>query len=498
MKRKGKYVVDPEELRRSLPRDAREIVARLRAAGGQVYLVGGWLRDLLLGRTPKDWDIATDLRPEQVRKLFRRVHDVGAAFGTLIIPRRDGIYEVTTFRTEGGYSDGRHPDQIAYATRIEEDLERRDFTINAMAWDPDSDHLVDPFGGLHDLEQHRICAVGDPIARFREDALRLMRAVRFAAQLEFRIAEETLSAIRAEAQGLRRIAAERVRDELNRILLARAPSVGLLLMQQTGLLDIVLPELAAGCGVKQNRFHSHDVFTHSLMATDAAKPDLVVRLAALLHDIAKPDTREERDGDYTFYAHQVIGARKADRILKRLRYPNEERERVTHLIYHHMFFYEPEWTDSAVRRFVRTVGIENIPDLIQLRLADMAGNDRKSSNTAPLEALLARVGDVIAKDTALSVRDLAIGGQELMALGIAEGPGIGRILRALLEQVLDAPEVNTEEALLAAARQLVTAGVHERPDGAEQRGAKDSRPEAPVADDAGLRADAAPPPEAEA
>ncbi|MCK4303431.1 MAG: CCA tRNA nucleotidyltransferase [Candidatus Eisenbacteria sp.] len=461
MSTKSDRQFDPASLRRCVPRGALQIVERIAGAGGQAFLVGGCLRDLLLGRSPKDWDIATDLTPEQVRSLFRRVHEVGAAFGTLLVPRRDGIYEVTTFRTESTYSDGRHPDEVTYTHRLEEDLQRRDFTINAMAWDLRGERIEDPFGGIEDLSRRQIRAVGNPGERFREDALRLLRAVRFATQLGFHIEKETWEAVGVASEGLKRISAERIREELNLIMLAPKPSTGLLLLQAAGLLRIILPELEACRGVKQNRFHAYDVFTHSLLAADAApQNNLVIRMAALLHDIAKPETREERHGDFTFYAHQVLGARKAHRILRRLRYPNEERERITHLIYHHMFYYEPKWTDSAVRRFAHTVGLENIPDLIHLRLADMIGNGRKSGDTSPLQALLRRVDEVIAKDTALSVKDLAIGGHELMDLGVPKGPGIGQILRALLEKVLDDPEVNTGEALLEEARAMIAAGVH--------------------------------------
>jgi poly(A) polymerase/tRNA nucleotidyltransferase (CCA-adding enzyme) len=224
---------------------------------------------------------------------------------------------------------------------------------------------------------------------------------------------------------------------------------------------MVLPELEACRGVKQNRYHAYDVFTHSLFSADAAPAgNLPVRLAALLHDIAKPETRLEREGDFTFYAHQVLGARKVGRILRRLRYPNEVRQKVMHLVYHHMFYYEAKWTDSAVRRFARTVGLDNIPDLIQVRLADMVGNGRKGGDIRPLQALLRRVDEVIAKDTALSVKDLAIGGHEIMDLGVPMGPGVGRILRALLERVLDDPELNRSETLLAEARALIAQGLH--------------------------------------
>lgn len=452
--------VDFEALRARVPRGARAVLDRIHREGGQAYLVGGCVRDLLLGRDAKDFDIATDLVPDRIKALFGRVHEVGASFGTLMVPFGDGLYEVTTFRTESDYRDGRHPDRVAYSTSLTEDLARRDFTINAMAFDPRADRLEDPFGGRADLERRRIRAVGEPAERFQEDALRSLRAVRFAAQLGFKIERRTLQALRAEAAGLGRISAERIREELSRILLSPKPSRGFKLLHHAGLLRIVLPELEACRGVAQNRFHAHDVFTHSVLAADAAPADnLPVRLAALLHDIAKPDTREEKEGDFTFYAHQMVGARKADRILRRLRYSNEVREKVTHLIRHHMFYYQPEWTDSAVRRFARSVGVENIPDLIALRLADMGGNVKKSGDTRPLQALLRRVEEVIAQDTALSVKDLAIGGEDLKAMGLAPGPIYGQILRALLEQVLDDPEMNEPERLRRAARELIEAGV---------------------------------------
>jgi poly(A) polymerase/tRNA nucleotidyltransferase (CCA-adding enzyme) len=457
--------IDIERFRGMIPREARAIIDRIHQAGGQAFLVGGCLRDLLLDRPVKDWDIATSLTPQQVKRLFRRVVEVGARFGTVIIPRSDGVYEITTLRTEGGYSNGRHPDEVTYTDNLQEDLQRRDFTINAMAWDPRTERIEDPFGGLQDLARAKIRAVGDPAARFSEDALRLMRAVRQATQLDFRIERKTFAAIRQQAQGLARVSAERIRDELNSLLLANKPSRGFLLLHRSELLGVFLPELETCYGVEQNRFHSYDLFRHSIYATDAAPPgNLVVRLAVLFHDIGKPDTREEKGRDVTFYSHQIVGAHKTRRILRRLRYAREDIERVTHLVYHHMFYYEQHWTDSAIRRFVRTVGLENIPDLIAVRLADMAGNARKSGDTTPLQQLLRRIDEVIAKDTALSVKDLMIGGHELMELGVPEGPGIGRILRALLERVLDDPQANNPDGLRAQAKTLMETGHHLKPD----------------------------------
>jgi tRNA nucleotidyltransferase (CCA-adding enzyme) len=469
--------IDLARIERETPRGALMIIRRVREAGGNVYLVGGCLRDLILGREVKDWDLATDFTPERLRPLFRRVHEVGARFGTLLIPAGGAIYEVTTFRTECDYRDGRHPDTVAYTRELEDDLKRRDFTMNAMAWTPGTERIVDPHGGLYDMTRREIRAVGEPRARFREDALRLLRAVRQATELDFRINDATFSAIREEAAGLKRVSAERIRDELNKILMSEMPSRGFQLLHETGLLAIVLPELDATYGAQQNRFHAFDVFHHSLYSADAAPAnDLVVRWAALLHDIAKPQTVGDNDGERTFYGHQVLGARIARRILQRLRFSNEEIERITHLVYHHMFYYQEEWTDSAIRRFVRTVGLESIPELITMRLADMTGNGRRSGDRTPLHQLLQHVERVMQRDAALTVKDLAIDGHDLMELGLTPGPGFGRILRALLEQVLDHPERNEREALLAEARALIASGAHTRPDAQELHGAEDDCP----------------------
>ncbi len=462
------FKADMERVRRATPRGARMIIRRIREAGGYACLVGGCLRDLVLGRTVNDWDLATDLTPEQVTPLFPRVFSVGARFGTLIVPIGGCVYEVTTFRTESRYVDGRHPERVAFTGSLDDDLKRRDFTVNAMAWAPGEPEIHDPFGGLADLERRLIRAVGDPVERFREDGLRLMRAVRQAAELDFTIDPATWDAMRGEAAGIERIAAERVRDELNKILAVEKPSRGILLLRDAGLLARVLPELVACDGVTQNRFHAYDVLRHSLYAMDAApRENLVVRLAALLHDIGKPETADEHEGQRTFYSHQLIGARKARRILRRLRYSREESEQVEHLVYHHMFYYQTEWTDSAVRRFVRSVGLETIPDLVALRLADMAGNGRKGGDRTPLENLLQRVDDVMTRDAALTVKDLAVTGHDLMELGLTPGPGMGRILRALLERVLDDPSLNAHDSLIDIARERIAAGHHLQPDAHE-------------------------------
>ncbi|MBD3161368.1 MAG: HDIG domain-containing protein [Candidatus Eisenbacteria bacterium] len=442
---------------RAIPDGGRRLAERIAEAGGRAYLVGGSLRDLLVGGTAKDWDFATDLPPERIRALFPRSVDVGARFGTILVVDRTITYEVTTLREEGLYSDARHPDSVTFTASVESDLRRRDFTINAMAYDPIDRTIVDPHGGRRDLEAGIVRCVGRAEDRYREDALRMLRCVRIAGQLDFEIEEETYRALVRCAPMLDRIAKERIREELDRILVQPRPSIALERLFETGLLERFLPELADCYGVGQNRFHAFDVFYHSLHAIDQApRENRVVRLAALFHDLGKVDTRRE-DGDaVTFYNHQSWSARKGDAILRRLRYPNEERERVVHLIRQHMFHYNEEWTDAAIRRFIRGVGPDHLADLFRMRRADTLGNGlRRTAHSPEIDELAERIEEVMARENAFSVRDLAIDGHDLMTeLGMREGPAIGRILDSLLDEVLEDPERNERSALLRRAEEL--------------------------------------------
>lgn len=450
------------------PPGALAAAARIRAAGAQVFFVGGAVRDLLLGRPVRDYDLATNLRPEQLEALFPRTHSVGAHFGTVLVVDAGLVYEVTTFRRDGLYSDGRRPDTVEWSDSIEEDLTRRDFTVNALAYDPFADRLVDPAHGGDDLAAGLIRAVGSPEVRFAEDGLRLLRAVRIAAQLEFEIEPATLRALVVSGAMLEKIAPERIREEFDKLLELERPSSGLALLHETGLLRRFLPELADCYGVPQNPHHAYDVFHHSLAAVDRATRDNpVVRLSALFHDLGKPETRVQMDDTASFHGHQFNGERHADRIMRRLRYPTETRERVMHLVRHHMFHYTPDWTDGAVRRFLRTIGPENVEELFLMRAADTLGNGLRRRIAPELKELRRRSDDILARESALSVRDLAIGGEDLMtALGLAPGPEIGRILRELLEDVLDQPELNTRETLLDRARDLLRSAADESRDDA--------------------------------
>ena len=434
---------------------ALEVCRKLAAAGHAAHVVGGCVRDVLLGRAAKDWDVATSALPDEVQRLFRRTVPTGLAHGTITVLVGKEHVEVTTYRGEGAYSDARRPDHVTFGVSLEEDLARRDFTVNAIAYDPLADVRVDPFGGQRDLEARVLRAVGDPEARFREDGLRVMRAVRFAATLEMEVDPATEAAIRPALPSLARVSAERVRDELLKLLGAPRPSRGLRIAQRTGILDVILPELVEGVGVTQNRHHAHDVFEHTLAAVDGtpAGSGPLVRLGTLLHDVGKPRTaapKEGAPGESTFYRHDEVGARMSDEICRRLKLSNAERERVVALVGHHMFWYSPEWSDATVRRFIRRVGPELLGDLFALREGDVVGRGRGEDPESELGELRRRIDKVIADAQALSIGDLAVNGQDVMrVLGVPPGREVGDTLRQLLEQVTEDPSLNDRERLLA-------------------------------------------------
>jgi tRNA nucleotidyltransferase (CCA-adding enzyme) len=454
----------------ALPEGVRGVCRRLGEHGQRAWVVGGSLRDLLLGRPIDDWDIATDARPEQVMQLFRRVVPTGLAHGTVTVLHDGASYEVTTLRGEGAYADGRRPTDVVFLDDIVEDLARRDFTMNAMALDVAAAALVDPFGGREDLASRRLRAVGRPADRFAEDGLRVLRAARFAATLECEIEPDTLAAMATPSSlgTLRRVSAERARDEWLKAMHASRPSVAFRIMEQTRMLDVHCPELRAAVGCEQNRWHAHDVWEHTMRCLDACAPDPVLRTAALLHDVAKPRTRalSPKSNDYTFYNHELLGAEMADAILRRLKFSNEQRVRVVELIRHHLVCYSAEWTDAAVRRWIRRVGPGRIDELCALAVADgrAKGHDA-AQESAAIEELLLRVADLQRQGAALSRADLALDGDRLMGeLGLAPGRRVGEILGSLLELVTDDPNKNEPEALLAEARALLA-----KPDAAPPR-----------------------------
>jgi putative nucleotidyltransferase with HDIG domain len=426
--------------------------------GKQVFLVGGAVRDLLRGHKAQDWDLATDALPQEVIAMFHRVIPTGIKHGTVTVHFKGRSLEVTTYRTESGYHDGRRPDRVDYAARIEEDLSRRDFTMNAVAIPLPQGPVVDPFNGIEDIKAGIIRCVGNPQERFAEDGLRPLRAVRFAAQMGFQVEEATLAAIPQALDTVVKVSPERIRDELDKIIAAPQPSQAFLLMEKTGLLKLLLPELACCRNIEQKGFHRFDVLDHSLLACDAAAREeapTLVRTAALLHDIGKPATRAlDETGVWTFYRHEQVSALLSRNLLARFRYPNAVIARTVHLIKEHQFHYEATWTDAAVRRFIIRVGEENLPHLYQLRRADAYATAGQELPRDFLLPLITRVDAVLANGRALSLKDLLVSGKDLMAIGIKPGPGLGIILSALLEAVVEDPALNTKETLLTLAGNL--------------------------------------------
>lgn len=419
--------------------------------GYELYLVGGALRNIVAGLKPSDYDFASSAQPEEVMAMFRKVIPTGMKHGTVTVLFGRNKYEVTTFRVDGIYSNARHPDSIRFTSDIYEDLKRRDFTINAMAYNIEKRDFIDPHNGKRDLKNKIIRAIGNPYERFSEDGLRLIRACRFAAQLGFSIEQGTLDGMEKLAENIARVSAERIMEELRKILSTENPSWSFELMSRTGILNIIIPELSPCQDVAQSGVHEFDVFRHCLYSCDAApKDNPELRLAALFHDIGKPECKtEDNERFFHFYNHENVSADITERILKRLKFPNQIIENVIHLIRNHMFNYSDEWSDSAVRRFIARVGKEHIVNLMLLRQADQFGFARKFIPDRGLADFRQRINRVLQTESALNIKDLAINGKDLMdSLGADPGPLIGVILNDLLETVLDDPEQNKRDLLL--------------------------------------------------
>lgn len=447
----------------AFPEEILEVASKLKKAGFEAYLVGGCVRDLLIKKEPKDWDIATDAKPDEIRKVFpESVYEND--FGTVGVKTDSDnpklkIIEVTTFRLDGEYTDKRHPDEVEFAENIKEDLSRRDFTINAMAIDLlDASHkFVDPFGGQEDLKKELIRTVGEPEERFNEDALRLMRAVRFAAETGFQVDFNTRRAIEKLAGLLEAIAKERIRDEFEKIIMSDGAAAGIILLEELDLLRYVMPELREGIGVGQNKHHIYTVFEHNVKSLDysAGKNySLEVRLASLLHDLGKPKAKRGEGPNSTFYGHDVVGAKMAVKALERLRFSKNLIEDVAHLIRYHMFYYNVgEVTEAGVRRFIARVSPETLPDLLKLREADRIGSGVPKAVPYKMRHLLFMIEKV--KKDPVSPKMLKLKGDDVMKiLGLEPGPRVGQILAILLEEVLDDPSLNDSGQLESRMREL--------------------------------------------
>lgn len=445
------------------PKEIVDVITALQKAGFEAYLVGGCVRDLLMGKTPADWDVTTNARPKEIQNLFpESVYE--NEFGTVRVITRSAdpalkTIEITPFRKEAKYSDKRHPDAIAFADTIQEDMGRRDFTINAMALKIRNVQIIDLFGGQKDLEKKIIRAVGDPHERFSEDALRMMRAVRLAVQLGFVIEEATANAIHEHAGLLRFIAKERIRDEFAKIVMSEHAAEGVELLRQLGLLALFLPELEEGWEVGQNKHHIYTVWEHNLRAlTHAVKEKwpLDVRISALFHDIAKPRCKVGDGPDSTFYNHEVVGAKMTFQILSRLRFPADFVKKVAKLVRYHLFYYNvDEVSESSVRRLIRRVGPAHMEDLIRVRICDRIGSGVPKAEPYKLRHFRFLV-EKLQRDP-ISVRMLAINGDTIKKLtGVPQSPKIGFFLQTLLEEVLDDPAKNMREYLEERVKILAT------------------------------------------
>lgn len=447
-----------------IPAYIKEILEKIEASDFEAFIVGGCVRDLLMEKKPKDWDITTNARPEQILKIFPD-GKYENNFGTVLVPIRDSekvldVVEITTYRSEQGYSDRRHPDEVKFEDSLDMDLERRDFTINAMAAKLkveskklkvegiENFEITDLFGGEKDIKKKIIRAVGEPTDRFKEDALRMLRAVRFSSQLDFSIEPKTERAITKLAGSIKFVSNERIRDELVKILNSNLAYEGIIKLHELKLLQYILPELERGIGVDQNHHHTYTVFKHSLLSLKyCPSPDWRVRFAALLHDIGKPQTKRIVDGGVTFYNHEMLSAKIATKIMQRLKFSTADLEKIATLIRHHMFYYNvDEVTESSVRRLMSKVGEENLHDLIDLRIADRLGSGvakAKPYKLRHLEYMFEKV-----RHDPVSVKMLKINGDTLMKiLNIEPGPKIGAILDVLLSEVIDDPLRNTTQYL---------------------------------------------------
>ncbi len=429
------------------------IISTLAGYGYEAYAVGGCIRDILLGREPKDWDITTSATPLQVKELFARTVDTGLEHGTVTVLSGQEGFEVTTYRIDGKYEDGRHPKEVTFTPSLFEDLKRRDFTVNAMAYNP-AEGLIDPYGGMRDLKQGIIRCVGNPIDRFGEDALRMLRAIRFAAQLGFTIAPDTRSAITALSGNLHKISAERIQAELVKLVVSPNPQQ-ILDAYETGITSVILPEFDRMMETPQNHLHHcFSVGRHTVCAMQHTPSDKILRLAALFHDIAKPDCKTTDGlGIDHFYGHPAKSAQMAKEIFRRLKFDCDTMERVSKLVYWHDD--NPALTGKHVRKAIAKIGKEQFPALFAVKRADILAQSqyKQAEKLAYVDLYEKLYHQVLSQGDCIELKQLAISGHDLLALGIPQGRQIGEILKLLLEQVLEEPDKNNRPYLLQQAQQ---------------------------------------------
>ena len=432
-----------------VPENIRQFASIFRDNGHLLYIVGGAVRDHLLGKPNSDYDFCTDATPDQVISMFRKVIPTGIKHGTVTVLFKGDSFEVTTFRTEGAYSDQRHPDSVTFVTDLAEDLSRRDFTVNAFAADCLDGKIIDLFNGMDDLKSKTIRAIGIPRERFEEDALRLMRLARFCSKLGFEPDPKTMKAATELCASISNVSQERIYDELSKILMTEKPTVGLKLLEDMGVLEIILPELSECRRIEQTKVGAHDVLEHIYNTVDAAAHfnySYNVRLAALLHDIAKPQTMVINTyGIMRFFGHDIKSAQMARDVLRRLKCSNQLTDTVCNLIENHMVKYRDNWTDGAVKRFIRRVGKENINELFELQWCDQIASEGKSK-VEEYDPFIRRIKEL--ENQPMSVKDLAVTGEDLADAGIPRSKVMGDILNDLLEMVIDYPTLNEKETLI--------------------------------------------------
>lgn len=436
-------------MRIELPQKVIDIITKLKEAGFEAYAVGGCVRDSILGRKPDDWDITTSALPAQVKELFRRTVDTGIAHGTVTVLLQGEGFEVTTYRIDGAYTDSRHPEQVTFTASLAEDLKRRDFTINAMAYN-EEEGLVDIFHGLSDIQRRMIRCVGCPAERFSEDALRMMRAVRFAAQLGYEIEEGTCTAIKQHAPALKHISAERIQTELVKLLLSPHPDY-IRLAYELGVTREVLPEFdEMMCTPQHNPYHCYDVGGHTICALRHIRAEKALRLAVLLHDVGKIRTRTtDSEGIDHFYRHPQAGEAMAREILRRMKFDNHTTDLVCRLVKYHDILIAPE--EAAMRRAMNRAGEDIVPLLFEIKRADaMAQNqEMREEKLAAIGRLNEIYTQVLEKKQCVSIKTLAVSGKDLIAAGVAPGPGMGQMLDQMLQLVLQQPECNEKSYLLS-------------------------------------------------